>query len=718
LELSGAHFSKDWNSRGESPAVLGKRMDKRLILFGLGCCMFASCTTIRTPGRRTQRVTVASLLGEMTNRDALAQISSPAFMLKQASSYDRATTDPKNEKTWFANKDYEQFIRIETNDTRREWVIMEHEGPGAVVRFWLPLHAPRDNQIIRFYFDGSTKPGIEVKFNDLLSGRAFIPPPFAFVAWNELDLRNQQTAAPKTLRGVGGDLYFPIPYAKSCKITLDQLPFYFIADYRAYAPGTEVETFTMEKFAATKSTMNRIGDALLADRPSSPATKSFKATIAPGATLAVAMPKGANAIRNITVKIDPADAPQVLRSVVITADFDGEQTIWSPLGEFFGTGARLNPVHDWFRSAATDGVLTVRWVMPYQREATVGLKNFGEKPVQLELSAAASSAVWDDRSMYFHANWRCSPKLATRPMSDWNYITIDGTARYVGDTLTVFSPDKAWYGEGDEKIYVDGETFPSFIGTGTEDYYGYAWGMATWFSSPFISAPHRDLDSRSDWRGFTTTSRLRLLDSIPFQKSLRFDMEIWDWADTKTDYAVGTFWYARPGAKHNRVPQPREAALPIPELPQPKKIPGAVEFETMKILSQSDSLKIEHQEKFGFESGERWSNDTQLFVQAKKAGEFVELLVGENVKGPARLTLHATKSYDYGTLRFIANGKQIGGDFDGYAAKPEICAPVELGIVEPKDGKIILRVEVTGTNPSSRGPRYYFGLDALQVTAP
>ena len=37
------------------------------------------------------------------------------------------------------------------------------------------------------------------------------------------------------------------------------------------------------------------------------------------------------------------------------------------------------------------------------------------------------------------------------------------------------NPVEAWWGEGDEKVFVDGEKFPSHFGTGTEDYYGYAW---------------------------------------------------------------------------------------------------------------------------------------------------------------------------------------------------------------------------------------------------
>ncbi|MDA1018314.1 MAG: DUF2961 domain-containing protein, partial [Planctomycetota bacterium] len=54
-------------------------------------------------------------------------------------------------------------------------------------------------------------------------------------------------------------------------------------------------------------------------------------------------------------------------------------------------------------------------------------------------------------------------------------------------------------------------------------------------------------------RGYTTTSRIRVLDAIPFHSSLRFDMEAWHMPDWKRmEYAAATFWYARPGATHNR----------------------------------------------------------------------------------------------------------------------------------------------------------------------
>jgi hypothetical protein len=665
----------------------------------------------------SQPVTLKSLLGEMIDRDATAKWPIPAYTLKQASSYDRATKDPADAKGWFANKDYEQFIRLEQNDGRREWVIMEHEGPGAVTRFWLPLEPSRDKQVIRFYFDGSTTPAIAVLFNELLSGRGFVKPPLAFVSWDETDLRNQLKAAPKTQRGVGGDLYLPIPFARSCKITLDQLPFYYIINYRAYEPGVPVETFSMAGYAAAQTAVEQAGQALLATPDFKVNYFGQRATLAPGEELALRLPPSPSAVRNLRVQIDPKDAPQVLRSTVLLAEFDGEPAIWCPIGEFFGAGARLNPVQDWFRTVQEDGALFARWVMPYQRSARFTLKNLGGTPIAVSLAAATAPWKWDERSMLFHANWRCQNAMKTRPMSDWNYIDIRGRGVYVGDTLTVFSPVSAWYGEGDERVYLDGETLPSHNGTGTEDYYGYAWGMATFFNSPFISVPRRDGKSRESWKGYTTTSRLRLLDGYPLRTSFKLDMEIWNWADTKVDYAVGTFWYARPGATHNRPPQPAEAAQPLAALAGPSRLRGGVECESMQVLAHNDGLRIGRQENYPFDEG-AWSGDTQVFVQARQPGDFLELLLADNVTSPKKITLHATKSYDYGILRFSVNGQTVAKTFDGYAPKPVLSGPVELGTFEPKQGKFVLRVEVTGANPSATGSKYYFGLDAVTLTAP
>jgi hypothetical protein len=99
-----------------------------------------------------------------------------------------------------------------------------------------------------------------------------------------------------------------------------------------------------------------------------------------------------------------------------------------------------------------------------------------------------------------------------------------------------------------EKISIDGEKFPSHLGTGTEDYYGYAWGDPTVFASPFHGQPRVPADP---FLGVTVNTRVRPLDAIPFTRSLHFDMEVTS-QDTfkkkqnQLDYAVGTMWYEAP----------------------------------------------------------------------------------------------------------------------------------------------------------------------------
>lgn len=662
-------------------------------------------------------VSLESLLAEMLDRHAAARLPEPAFLLKQASSHDRRKNDPANAATWHSNVDYGQFIRTETNAGRQEWVILEDQGLGAIVRFWTPLLAEKDQQIIRFYFDGSPTPALVVKLNDLLCGQAFVRPPLAFLAWNESDLSEQLKPDFAARRGVAGDLYLPIPFAKSCKITLDSVPFYYVINYRIYAPGTQVQTFTMAGYEAAKTAVDQTSQALLhiAAEPT-PASVLKQARLAPDEELPLVLPDGETAVVQLGVQIDPAAAPQALRSIILQATFDDAPAIWCPIGEFFGSGVRLLPVEDWWRTVAADGKLTSRWVMPYQRTGRLSLRNVGAAPVAVTLQATTAPWHWTDRALHFHANWRCQLGMPTRPMVDWNYLDVQGQGRYVGDTLSVFSPAKAWYGEGDERIYYDGAKFPAHIGTGTEDYYGYAWGMAGYFSSPFISMPQRDSRRQDNWLGYTTTSRLRLLDAIPFQTALQHDMEIWNWADTQVDYAVATFWYARPGAKHNREAQPKEAAAPVREPPEEFRIAGAIECETLPIAARSPGLRISTQDA-GLREGQ-WSGGQQLFVQATKVGDFVELEVPATDDRPRQITLYGTKSYDYGRLRFSVNGNAAGNEFEGYQATPVASGPIELGRCRPQDGKFRLRIEVAGSNSSAQGAKYYFGLDALVLSTP
>ena len=523
-------------------------------------------------GENAPVITIQSLLNEMTDRDALARWPQPAYRLREFSGYDRASKTPEDPKGWFANKDHNQFIRVEETNGRREWVIMDHNAPGAIVRWWMPDKriAPGKRSpvktVVRIYLDGARTPAIEGHMLDLFNGSGLVPPPLAH----------------KSLSSAVS--FLPIAYARSCKVTVDEEPFYYILTCREYAPGAPIRTFAMSDLKEAGPVIERVGKALLA--PANAGGKDcvqWKGLISPGAGESLALPAGPAAVRTLSLKLGAYDG-QITRSLVLKIEFDGQPTVWCPVGEFFGTGVGLNPFQDWYRTVAADGTMICRWVMPYQRNGRITLVNYQKTPVEASLGASASPWTWDDRSMYFHANWRRQFPLPTRPFSDWNYVTMKGRGVYVGDTLTLMNPVVKWWGEGDAKIWVDGERFPSMFGTGTEDYYGYSWGgrNISFFEHPFhaqvrVGPINRLRPAPAQYAmgtlGIDTLTRTRALDAIPCVRSLQVDMEVWHSADCSVDYAVCTYWYGFAETTCNRGPEPEEAAKVAPS---PSESPAMV----------------------------------------------------------------------------------------------------------------------------------------------
>jgi hypothetical protein len=113
-----------------------------------------------------------------------------------------------------------------------------------------------------------------------------------------------------------------------------------------------------------------------------------------------------------------------------------------------------------------------------------------------------------------------------------------------------------------------------------------------------------------------------------------------------------------------------------------------------------------------------WSGEAQLWVRGQGVGDFVELAVPAPGPEARRLFLYATRSWDYGVLRFTVNGEPAGPDHDLYCERVEPAGPFELGVFEPVDGRWVLRAEVVGANPESRAPQAYFGLDCVVARLP
>ena len=513
-------------------------------------------------------VTFESLLNEMASRKVVSEMPDPYFKMLSASSYDRSSkvnnqadglyVEKKGRdwgKKWFGNRDYNQFIRIETNQGRKEHVLMEDKGAGAIVRWWSIMSA---KGTVRIYIDGAKEPVIEMKNTDLVGGTGLVGYPFSFKASDDKTKPHWR----------GLNLYLPIPYAKSCKVTITGSPYYYQINYRKYADGTKVKSFTMDQLKSADKLLTKVGKQLLAQNIEGK-LKSVKKNIAqlkPNQSVSVEV-KGSQAISELLVQLNAKDYKQALRSTVVSITFDGKKTVWVPVGALVGIGYSDEKNDTFFVKVDKDSkTLRSLYYMPFQKSAIVTLTNYGNQPVEIKnFQLKYQPNKWTKRSLYFHATWFEESNISTKNKRDMNYITVLGKGRYVGTSITVYNTDKrgpgqTWWGEGDDKVYVDGETFPSIFGTGTEDYFGYAWCRPQRFYLPYVSQPRGEGNKKV---GYSNNNRYHMLDSIPFKESIKFDMELWHPFKANMNYAVATFYYANKDATDNSTRKITQVKKPV-----------------------------------------------------------------------------------------------------------------------------------------------------------
>ena len=353
------------------------------------------------------------------------------------------------------------------------------------------------------------------------------------------------------------------------------------------------------------------------------------------------------------------------------------------------------------------------WSMPFRESIEISLTNYGDQDVRIIHNAFSTVPYqWTDRSMYFHADWRQERKIPTAQERDWNYIKLKGRGVFVGDVLTLLNRNPAWWGEGDEKIYVDGETFPSHFGTGTEDYYGYAWCTPEFFDAPFIFQPRAEGPGNY---GNTTNGRVRSLDAIPFKKDFRFDMEVWHHnRSTTVDYAVATFWYGFADTTlvdfQSRKDQIAEVKSPVTyHTPMSLDIPG------FKIEKAPTAGAIQQQGMRGWSvQGRKWDNDDQLWWTGAKPGDKLELILETEKEGMYKLIGELTKARDYAIIQFRVNGAKVGGAIDLYNTEVIPTGAMVIGSIDLKAGKHVVEIEIVGKNDAA-APSFMVGVDRLKL---
>ena len=649
-----------------------------------------------------QELTYVDLVKRLTDLEYLATVPAPGEQCAQWSSYDRKSrydTATAKYVAWDANGDGDGIIRKENG----KLVFAEMEGPGCIWRIWSA--APKEGHV-RIYLDGASEPAVDLPFVGYF------------------DRKNEPFTRSAIVHTVamGWNNYTPIPFQKSCKVVADSgWGAYYQFTYSLFPKGTKVPTFKRDLAAADLAALDQ-ANAVLSNcgfgaGQKHPGEKLWSKVVkAPaGKTAAVTRLRGQRAITGLRVKLDLPPAPanyDALRELALQIKWDGETTpsVWAPLGDFFGTAPGLNHYRSLPLGVGEDGWWYCNWYMPFEKEARVELVNDGKAPrsVSFELVHAPLSQSIAQLAR-FHAKWHRGaflPREAERWI-DWPLVKTEGAGRFAGVMLHVWNPRGGWWGEGDEKFFVDGEKFPSTIGTGSEDYFGYAWCCPKLFQNAYHNQTHNDGNNR----GHVSVNRWHIADAVPFQKSFEGYIEKYYKNERPTLYAATAYWYAAAGGNDPYRPAPLGERVGYWTPVESFAIKGAIEGEKLKILAKTRGNPHE-QDLTGFAG--QWSNDAHLWWIEAKPGDKLDLALPVKQAGKYRLSMQLTKAVDYGIVQLYLDGQTLGNPIDLYNDGVVPTGLLRMGEHDLTAGGHKLTVEIVGDNDKAV-KSYMFGLDYVKL---
>ncbi|MES2444670.1 MAG: glycoside hydrolase family 172 protein [Pseudomonadota bacterium] len=249
-------------------------------------------------------------------------------------------------------------------------------------------------------------------------------------------------------------------------------------------------------------------------------------TIAPGASLVLADIRGAGIIDRIWLTFQDR-SPEMLRALRLEIWWDGARApaVSVPLGDFFGMGAGEVVPMETALFASPEGRSFVSYFpMPFRTGARIVVTNESSREVPLFFYDVDFRKLRraDRNMLYFHAFWR--RERATRLGEAFEVLPrVEGRGRYLGAAITIFADPgygKSWWGEGEVKIYLDGDRdLPTLAGTGTEDYIGSGWGQGAYVNR-FQGSPVAD-EARGRWSFY----RLHVPDPIFFARDIRVTLQ-------------------------------------------------------------------------------------------------------------------------------------------------------------------------------------------------
>jgi hypothetical protein len=347
---------------------------------------------------------------------------------------------------------------------------------------------------------------------------------------------------------------------------------------KAQTRSISPENFTGEK---GKAAMSTDGPAMSAARDLGQGWKvSPYVRVPAGETFVMADVKGEGAIQQIW--LTPAGT---WRFAILRIYWDGETepSVECPVGDFFACGwGQYAQISSLPICVNPGSAFNCYWEMPFRKGFKMTIENIGAKPRPNEAPMTNQFTVYyqinytltdvPDDAAYFHAQFR---RVNPLPYKDV-YTILDGVkgwGHYVGTYMAWGVHNNGWWGEGEIKFYMDGDSkFPTIAGTGTEDYFCGSYdfdakapdGSIQYheFTTPYTGLPqvirgdgHYQIMQRFG------LYRWHIMDPIRFEKDLKVTIQALGWRaggrylPLQDDMASVAFWYqTEPHAKFPKLP--------------------------------------------------------------------------------------------------------------------------------------------------------------------
>jgi hypothetical protein len=333
------------------------------------------------------------------------------------------------------------------------------------------------------------------------------------------------------------------------QVALAQQPLNLIAEPYRLDTGLTSRSISFENPSGAPGEGGKASSNLGQGRKGAPSR-----SIAPGETVQLCDIEGPGTIRHIW--LTTARDPAAQRSMVIRAWWDSQEhpSIECPVGDFCGFAhGKIMPYDSAVHSVGSTGGRNIWLPMPFVKRAKMTFTNEGQKAVplyyQIDYTIGDKHAADVGR---LHVLFR--RENPTTEKRDFELLPErKNKGRFIGSVIGIrnLHPDQ-WWGEGEIKVYMDGDTdFPTICGTGSEDYVGLAWGIQ---QTPFFYN-----GCSLNENNFVSMYRWHLPDPIAWSEHGRITIQQISWkrglAETSDDWSCATFWY-----------EPTPSA-PLPEMP-------------------------------------------------------------------------------------------------------------------------------------------------------